>query len=129
MKTERYINDQNEFRCFGFPNSFVSKSDVLRILKQIPGIEIHHFSKKWGEEVFCEFIYAGNKFEVSEPYGDNSYFDITCENANTPELEEIYNVFERHGVSEKIYTRNKLSIIFWALVFIVIFAFAWGINS
>ena len=72
MKTEKYIIDGSEFRCFGFPNLFVSKKDVVQILQNIPGVEITNFSKRWRAEVFCEFTCGGHQFKVSEPSGDNS---------------------------------------------------------
>ena len=93
MKTERYENDQKEFRCFGFPNTFIGKEGTKNILSQLPGIEIKFLYKSWGAEIFCEFTYKGEKFDVCEPYGDNSYYDISCETPNSPQLEEIYELF------------------------------------
>ena len=93
MKIERYINDNNDSHCFGFPHSLVGKSGVKEILSRLSGAEITYWSKYWGAEVFCEFKYKNKKFEVSEPYGDNSYYDILCKEPNTPELEEIYQLF------------------------------------
>ena len=90
MKTERYENGQKELRCFGFPNAFIGKEGTKSLLNQLSGIEIQYLDKSYGAEIFCEFTYKGEKFEVCEPYGDNSYYDISCDTPNTPQLEEIY---------------------------------------
>ena len=93
MKTEKYVNEQGEFRCFGFPNTLLGKQGTIDILNQLPDIEIHYLDKSWGAEVFCEFTYKGRKFDITEPYGDNSYYDISSETPNTKQLEEIYELF------------------------------------
>jgi len=112
MKTEKYINDIGEFRCFGFPNSLVGKSGVKEILSRIAGTKITYWNKHWGAEVFCEFDYKGQKFEVSEPYGDNSYYDILCNEPNTPELEEIHEVFSSTQVpTRKTYTKIVVFVV------------------
>ncbi|WP_461518015.1 hypothetical protein [Porticoccus sp.] len=122
MKIERYINNSNEFRCFGFPNGLVGKSGVKEILSQLPGLKITHWNKSWGVEVFCAFRYKGQKFEVSEPYGDNSYYDILCEEPNTPELEALYTLF----LSTSVPTRKpNLRVILLVVVITLLIA---GLN-
>jgi len=103
MKTEPYENNQGEFRCFGFPNALLGKEGVREILSRLSGLEIEYLDKSYGADVFCQFYYKGNSFHVSEPYGDNSYYDIVCEQPNTKGLEEIYNLF----VSASVPTRKQ----------------------
>ena len=119
MKIERYINDRNEFRCFGFPNALVGKSGVKEILSRLPGLEITYWNKSWGAEVFCEFKYNGQEFEVSEPYGDNSYYDILCEEPNTPELEELYTLFLSTPVPTKKTYRRVIVLVVVLMLLIV----------
>jgi hypothetical protein len=66
---------------------------LKELLLELPGLEIKYLDKSWPQELFCEFSYRGFNFEVSEPYGDNSYYDIICEKPNTEALEEIYDLF------------------------------------
>ena len=111
MKTERYESDQGEFRCFGFPNALVGKEGVREILSRVPGIKIKYLDKNWGVDIFCEFSYNGKQFYVSEPYGDNSYYDITCDESNTKELEDIYELF----VSASVPTKRQWLKIAWLI--------------
>ena len=111
LKTERYINDQGEFRCFGFPNTLIGKSGTHEVLSTISGLEFKYFSKNIFAEEFCEFVYKNRKFTVSEPYGDNSYYDILCEDPNTTELEEIYNVFKLVKLPTPNHKRRLLILI------------------
>jgi len=120
MKIERYENDQGDFSCFGFPNTLIGKEGVKEVLLRLPDIEIKYLDKHWGVDIFCEFIYKGEGFFVSEPYGDNSYYDITCDNPNTPELEEIYNLF----LSAKVPTARQRKRIALYLLIIVSFIVA-----
>lgn len=119
MKIERYINDSNEFRCFGFPNALVGKNGVREILTRLPDLDITYWNKKWGAEVFCEFKYKGQKFEVSEPYGDNSYYDILCEEPNTPELEELYTLFLSTSVPTKKTSRRLIVFVMVIILLMV----------
>ena len=119
MRIEKYISDSGEFRCFGFPNALVGKSGVKEILSRLPSLEITYWNKSWGAEVFCEFKYKSQKFEVSEPYGDNSYYDIFCQEPNTPELEEIYKLFLKSSVpTSRAYARTIVLVV--VLIFIIV---------
>ncbi len=66
---------------------------MREILSRVPGIKIELLDKNWSVDIFCEFSYNGKQFYVSEPNGDNSYYDTACEESNTKELEEIYEFF------------------------------------
>ena len=117
MKTERYENDQGDFSCFGFPNTLIGKEGVRELLLSLPEVKIKYLDKSWGMDVFCEFTYKGQSFFVSEPYGDNSYYDIVCEKPNTPELEEIYNLFSSAKVPSS--RQVKKAIMFLAFIIIL----------
>ena len=110
MKTKRYINDIGEFRAFGFPNSLVAKGGVRDILNSIPDVEIESFSKDMFAEEFCSFSYKGRKFTVVEPFGDNSYYDVVCEEPDTNELEEILQQFSARK------TPSRWAVLQWLLL-------------
>lgn len=100
MKTKRF-DSEGFFKGFEFPNSPIGKEGVREILLRLPDLEIEYLGKSWPQDLFCEFTYKGLKFEVSEPYGDNSYYDIFCEKPDTQELEEIYDLFSSASVPTK----------------------------
>ena len=119
MKIEQYVNDDGEFRCFGFSNAFFHKKDVKAFVESLPGSEISFFTKAYGAEDFCEFTYKGEKFTVSEPYGDNSFYDITCEKADTEALKEICEKLRNIAESGKAEKKYNYRLAMWALLAIV----------
>ncbi len=106
MKTEKYINDEGEFRAFGFPNTLVGKALLKEALETLPGLKIRSFEKAWGVETFCEFTFKGIEFSVSEPYGDNSYYDIFCNEPNTKELEQLLEFISSSEFSDRLLYKN-----------------------
>ena len=118
MKLEKYINDNGEFRCFGFPNLLIGKKDVLRILETVPEIEVTRFSNNFGEEIFCEFKYGNKTFIASEPYGDNSFYDISCETPNTDELNNLYEIFSSYELKNDIKQNDRVRLLIWSLTVI-----------
>jgi len=122
MKIEKYINDDGEFRCFGFSNTFYHKNNVKKFVESLPGSKIVFFTKDFGAEDFCEFRYRGEKFIVSEPYGDNSFYDILCENPDTDALKDIYEKFCNIAASEKNEKSSKLRLAIWLLVIVLVAA-------
>jgi len=129
MKIEQYINDDGEFRCFGFSNTFFHKKDVKKFIESLSESKITFFTKAYGAEDFCEFIYKGEKFIVSEPYGDNSFFDILCEKPDTEALNEIYERFCKMSKSGKPEKKNKYRIAIWALFIITVMAILSATSS
>ena len=123
MKIEQYINDDGEFRCFGFSNAFFYKKDVKEFVESLSSSKITFFTKAFGAECFCEFIYKGDKFSVSEPYGDNSFFDILCEKPNTEALYEIYELFCKMSESGKPEISNKYRLAIWASIIIAVMVY------
>jgi len=126
MKTIRF-DGEGFFQGFTFPNSLIGKEGVREILLTLPGLEIDYLDKSWPQDLFCEFTYKGLKFEVSEPYGDNSYYDIFCEKPDTQELEEIYDLFSSASVPTKkqwirVARRTAIlcTLLLLALMFLVI---------
>lgn len=126
MKTERCINEDGELRCFGFPNTLLGKQGTLDVLHRLPGIKIVFFDRSWGAEIFCEFTYKGEKFDICEPYGDNSYYDISCDSVNSSKLEEIYELFCSIRLPLKEQRNRYLKYLVWLMlggIFIVYLRF------
>ena len=97
MKVNRFEN-AGDFRGFEIPNTLAGKEGVKELLLELPGHEIRYLEKSWPQELFCEFSHQGLNFQISEPYGDNSYYDIMYEKPNTEALEEIYGLFASTSV-------------------------------
>jgi hypothetical protein len=90
------IKDQNG-RVFAFEvgNFLLSRRCVSRIVRSIPGVRLlktqGYFS--WSsEDVFCKFELGTQKFQVWEPFGDNSRYWIGPESAEW--CEEVHIVRE-----------------------------------
>lgn len=122
MKIEKYINDAGEFRCFGFSNAFFHKKDVREFVESLPEAKITFFTKAFGAEDFCEFHYRGEKFVVSEPYGDNSFYDVLCDKPDTEALNEIYEMFCEIAESRKVENHNKYRLVTWVAIMLVVVA-------
>ena len=118
MKIEQYINDEGEFRCFGFSNAFFHKSNVKSFVESLPGSKITFFTRAFGAEDFCGFTYKGENFTVSEPYGDNSFYDILCRNPDTEPLKEIYEKFCNIAETGKAEKSNKLRLAIWVIAIV-----------
>ena len=94
MEIERLLNDEGKYRCFQVNNVKVSRNGMAKMLSKLAGIEITHWPKFYDDEVFCEFKYKGFKFEILEPYGDNTTYDLVAPEGAQTELEEIARYFE-----------------------------------
>lgn len=95
MKINRIHNDEGEFRCFEVDNRIISRSGMSKVISQIPGVQITYFPKFYSIEVFCEFELNGKKFEVAEPYGDSSIYDVVAQEPNLIEMNVIADHFEK----------------------------------
>ena len=72
----------------------ISRVGMVKVLSAIEGVNITHYPKFYDDEVFCEFTFGGYKFEMTEPYGDSSLYDLVAPEANLPEMELIAKHFE-----------------------------------
>jgi len=79
------------------------KTEKYAAEEEVPGIQIDYFTKQLGAELICEFKLGGKKFELTEPFGDNSFYDIACETPDSSELEVIYT----HFTTAKLPTRTQ----------------------
>jgi len=122
MKTKRFENGQGELCGFDFPNYWIGKHGVRELLLRLPGLEIEYLDESWPMDIFCEFSYKGQEFHVSEPYGDNSHYEIVCKIPNTNELEEIYNLFSSASAPTRAQWLGftKRAAIFLSIVMVVV---------
>jgi hypothetical protein len=72
----------------------ISRAGMVKVLSAFEGISITHYPKFSDDEVFCEFTFCGYKFKVSEPFGDNSVYDLLAPEGNLPEMDLIAKHFE-----------------------------------
>lgn len=76
-----YDLKDKEGRVFAFEvgNTFLGREKLYRLVEGISGTQIlkkPKFLSELREEVFCEFEINSQKFEVWEPFGDNSRYWI-----------------------------------------------------
>ena len=87
-------------RVFAFEVNNIARIGVLRIVRTIPGVRINRSPRNrflsWGEpDDFCEFELEGQKFIITEPFGDNSRYWIGPKSeSNTNHIEAVRKVFE-----------------------------------
>jgi hypothetical protein len=85
-------------RAFAFeiPNVLLGRKGACRVVRKIPGVRVLKSPKpfSWSrQEVFCEFEVSGQRFQIWEPFGDNSRYWIGPE---PPEYTEVIGVV-RHA--------------------------------
>lgn len=95
MKIERLTNDSGNFRCFEIENKIISRHGMSRVISKLEGVEITHSPRFYDDEVFCEFKFKDIKFQMTEPYGDSSVYDIVAPEGAQGELELIAQHFEQ----------------------------------
>jgi len=95
MRINRLQNDQGEFRCFEIDNRTISRNGMAKIISQLSGVEVTHYPKFYNDEVFCQFELNGHKFEMTEPYGDSSVYDVVAPEDLQPEMNYIAEHFEK----------------------------------
>ncbi len=95
MNINRLQNDQGDFRCFEIDNTIISRNGMAKVVAQLTDVKVTHFPRFYDDEVFCEFELNGHKFEVMEPYGDSTTYDIVAPDARLLEMELIAEHFEK----------------------------------
>ena len=80
MKTYPIGESDEGMHAFEVDNFKIGRKGAVRIVKTIPGVKVIRLPKRWfswfREEEFCEFEVDGVRFEISEPYCDNSRYWI-----------------------------------------------------
>ena len=92
MKIYEEHDEEGKLVYFEVPNSLLSRTTAIKIVKSIPGVEV--IEEKMRDDAFCTFKLGDRIFEIWEPYGDSSRFhigEITIQNSN--ELEVVKQRF------------------------------------
>jgi hypothetical protein len=95
MKIYEEHDAEGKLVYFEVPNSLLSRTTAIKIVKSIPGVEV--IKVKIREDAFCTFKLGGRIFEIWEPYGDSSRFHIgetPIQNSN--ELEVVKQRFSTY---------------------------------
>jgi hypothetical protein len=96
MKIYEGYNNDGELAYFEVPNTFLSRKTAIKIIKEIPNVEVLKEEKRG--DVFCVFKLNEKEFEIWEPYGDNSRYhigekgEVNC----SKELQIIRQKFSAH---------------------------------
>jgi len=97
MKTYLYKNDDEKLISFEISNLRIGRRGIVRIVKNIPSVEILHKPKLFSwlrEEVFCKFKIENHLFSIEEPFGDNSRYLVCKEPPEwCPQLELVEKAF------------------------------------
>ena len=98
MKVFPYFTEDNRLAAFEISNLLCGREKATRIASSIEGVRILRKPKKllswFREEVFCEFELEGVRFEILEPFGDNSRFLIGSEQSGAESsLEKVRKAF------------------------------------
>lgn len=94
MMIRRLVNDNGDYRCFEVSNRIISRRGMAMVVSRLEGVEILHYPKFYDDEVFCAFLFMGKRFEISEPYGDSSVYDIYSAEGTQDEISVIAEHFE-----------------------------------
>jgi hypothetical protein len=106
MKTFDIRDPRGRLVAFEVSNTLLGRRGVCRIVAGIPGVTVLRRPRAlswWREEVFCEFLLGGVRFEIWEPYGDNSRYWIGPAGAepavgSTATIVEAREAFARTGM-------------------------------
>lgn len=79
MKIHEIKDKKGRVFAFEVENFFIGRPGVCKVVMKIPKSRIVRYPSErltFREEFFCEFIVGGKRFEVWEPFGDNSRYWI-----------------------------------------------------
>ncbi|MEZ5489604.1 MAG: hypothetical protein R3F50_04735 [Gammaproteobacteria bacterium] len=106
------INDEGEIHGFEIGNLLVTRKGVLRIVERIPEVTVtlkpKLFARPPQHDVFCQFQYQGQEFEIEEPWGDNSRYLISAVPPGPcPQMEFIERAFAEARSWRNITNKSK----------------------
>lgn len=88
-----------KLQSFEISNDKLSRFRVAKIVAAVPRVVVTKRPKRFfswfREEIFCEFEINGVKFDIEEPFGDNSRYSVGNKgHCWCKELELIKKAFE-----------------------------------
>ena len=130
MKIERLKNDEGMFRCFQVDNQKVSRNGMAKMISNLSGVDVTHWPRFYDDEVFCEFKYKKLDFEILEPYGDNTTYDVVAPENADAELEEVASHFEESAaVKGGDLGHAAFFLLSWLLKSALIFGVFYGVYK
>lgn len=100
MKIYEHRDERGHLVYFEVPNHFLSRIAACKLVAAIPGVNVTFRQRPFtvfAEGVFCRFELGGRRFELWEPFGDNSRFHVAALPLTAcVELETLRKVFETH---------------------------------
>ena len=101
MKVYDLHDSEGRVYAFEIENLVIGRRSVCRVVSGIPGASVVRqpvrFLSWFREDTFCEFELDGVRFEVWEPFGDNSRYWIGPEPPQwVPQLEIVRQAFLRY---------------------------------
>jgi len=98
MKTYPTYSDDNKLHSFEIDNARCGRRKAAEIVETIPSVTIIRkpvrFLSWFREEIFCEFELEGVKFQIDEPFGDNSRYWIgSVHKENSEPIEIVLEAF------------------------------------
>jgi hypothetical protein len=99
MKTYPAYTEDNKLHSFEIDNLLCGRHKATKIVESIPGATIIRRPKRlfswFREEVFCEFELEGVRFQIDEPFGDNSRYWIgSPQKDNSKPIEKVLEAFK-----------------------------------
>ncbi len=90
MKTFLLNSDEGQLTGFEVSNSFLSSSGIVKYVRRINGCEVIGTRRLFSaDEIHVRFLFAGKRFVVWEPFGDNSRLWVGPENGEVVPPETI----------------------------------------
>ncbi|BBM00126.1 hypothetical protein [Microbulbifer sp. GL-2] len=98
MKMYPTYIENNRLYSFEIENLFCGRRKATRIVEGIQGVTITKRPKRWfswfREDIFCEFELDGVKFQIDEPFGENSRYWIgSLQKENSKPIEIVLEAF------------------------------------
>jgi hypothetical protein len=100
MKIYEGLDAQGNLVYFEVPNALFTRRAACKLVSRVPGVSVTSSPGFWpfgSDDVFCKFELDGKRFELWEPYGDNSRFHVAAkplEPCNA--LQNLRSVFQEH---------------------------------
>ena len=101
---------------------------MAKMISKLDGVKILHYPRFYDDEVFCEFEFGGYKFEMTEPYGDSSVYDVVAPKPNLSEMHEVAEHFEStNAVKGGDFAQNVYFLCSWVISSAVLIGLVVGI--
>ena len=133
MKIDEIKKEESEkMHAFFVENILLGRDGAVEVTETIPNVSIIErpkFLSWFRQDIFCRFEVNGVKFEIEEPYGDNSLYWIgkSPEGGACPELEIIANYFRQYSPEKrkKRKTVTAIKLVFYLFVAFILLATIW----